>query len=664
MSIVAMKKLRLIGVQSQQKAIVKELMLLGCVQIDEPQKTAETDKLALRSGSLGEAAHDHQIQAKLINALRVLDEYAPAKRGLLSPLPEVSLDKLLDESVIPEDIKKADVILALETRVNSLNQEESRIHTSIEAIEPWKALEQPLDKLNTKRCIVNMGTLPAAMKMTDAAAVLAEAVPEAEIVEISADKVLRFCLLISLREKADEAMIAARTVGWSGINLSGYAGTVMDNLSDMSGRLRGIEKEREEVIGLIASHSEDRANIQLGVETLKTRIDRETCEGNILHTEKAFTFSGWVTAESEKLLEEKLADYCCTWETAEPDPENVEEVPVLLKNNAFTSPFNMVTEMYSRPAYNGLDPNPFIAPFFALFFGMMFADMAYGLVLLVAGLLVTLKAKPKGAMKRFAGLMIICGISTTVIGFFTGGFFGDAVTQIGKWFGQNWAIVPHLFTIHLGDIAIDMPLDLLSGNNPLYVLVLAVCLGAVHLALGVGLGMYLKIKDGQYADALLNDLCWWVIIAGIGLKLLGKTPIVLYVGLGMLVLGSFLTNKGIGKITGLFGAIYNGATGYLGDFLSYSRLMALMLAGSVIASVFNQLGSLGNKNGMTVVGTILFVVVFLIGHALNFGLNLIGCFVHTLRLQFLEFFGKWYRDGGKAFKPLNVDTKYFNVKEN
>ena len=154
-----------------------------------------------------------------------------------------------------------------------------------------------------------------------------------------------------------------------------------------------------------------------------------------------------------------------------------------------------------------------------------------------------------------------------------------------------------------------------------------------------------------------------MILAGLGLMLLGKTKIVLYIGLAMLVIGTFLTNKGFGKITGLFGAIYNGATGYLGDFLSYSRLMALMLAGSVIASVFNQLGSLGNKEGMTVGGTILFIFVFIIGHALNFGLNLIGCFVHTLRLQFLEFFGKWYRDGGRAFKPLNVKSKYVDVKE-
>ena len=173
------------------------------------------------------------------------------------------------------------------------------------------------------------------------------------------------------------------------------------------------------------------------------------------------------------------------------------------------------------------------------------------------------------------------------------------------------------------------------GPISLFALIAAICLGAIHLALGTGIGIYLKLKDGEWADALLNDLCWWVMIAGILVMVTGGTKIVLFVGIGMLVLGQLITGKGFGKITGIFGAVYNGATGYLGDLLSYSRLMALMLAGSVIASVFNQLGSLGNANGMTVGGTILFVLVFCIGHALNFYaiLSLLASFLMLLNLH-------------------------------
>jgi V/A-type H+-transporting ATPase subunit I len=372
-------------------------------------------------------------------------------------------------------------------------------------------------------------------------------------------------------------------------------------------------------------------------------------------TATAFFMDGWIPAESEEKLAEVLGGYTCAWETVEPTADEYEQVPVKLKNNKLTAPYSVVTEMYSLPAYNGLDPNPFIMPFFALFFGIMFADMAYGLLMLIAGIVALKLMKPKGTMKNMMGLLVQCGISTFIIGFFTGGFFGDAVSVVGGIFGKEWNLVPYLGTIRIGDaVAINLPLNLLEGNNPLYVLILAMVIGVVHLAIGVGIGIYLKAKDKDWLG-IAADLSWWVIFAGIAVMILAKNNIVLYVGIAIMVISAFLQGKGLGRLTGIFGAVYNGLTGYLGDILSYSRLMALMLAGSVIASVFNQLGSLG--------GILMFIPVFLIGHVLNFALNLIGCFVHTMRLQFLEFFGKWYRDGGKPFRPLNYNTKYVDIKE-
>jgi V/A-type H+-transporting ATPase subunit I len=225
---------------------------------------------------------------------------------------------------------------------------------------------------------------------------------------------------------------------------------------------------------------------------------------------------------------------------------------------------------------------------------------------------------------------------------------------VGGIFGKDWTLVPYLGTIHIGSVSIDLPLNLLEGNNPLYILILAMILGVIHLAVGVALGTYLNIRDGKWIDAAA-DVSWWIIFAGIAVMVLNGSMVLLIIGLAVMVIASFLQGKGFGRVTNIFGAVYNGVTGYLGDVLSYSRLMALMLAGSVIASVFNQLGALG--------GIILFIPVAIIGHLLNFGLNLIGCFVHTMRLQFLEFFGKWYRDGGRPFQPLNYNTKYVDIKE-
>lgn len=657
-----MKKLRLIGVHSQKEELLRELMLLGCVEVSDPGSQPEREELAaFRRSDGGKSWQKRSDQTTIQNALRLLNKYAPAKKGLLTPKPEVECEKLLDESALETDLRLAGEILALESEARALTAKASRERSNAEAMTPWASLDIPLERMQTQSCEVQLGTLPAAAAVEDVRAALAET--DVLLEEVSADKSTRYVSLLFRREDREAVAAALRPFGFSAVSLPEGTGTPEQNRAAALRRSETLMAEAEKKTGEIAAYAPYRDALQLGADTLSTRIAREETAEKLLNTESTFYFEGWLTAPEEKKLEETLSKFCCAWETEEPDPAHPEEVPIQLRNNALTRPYNIVTEMYSLPAYNGLDPNPFIMPFFALFFGIMFADMAYGLILLIAGLLFLWKAKPRGSMRNAAGLLIECGISTFVIGFLTGGFFGDVVSVIGGWFGKDWSIVPHLGTIHIGSIAIDLPLNLLEGNNPLYVLVAAICLGAIHLALGTGIGIYLKLKDGEWADALLNDLCWWVMIAGILVMVTGGTKIVLYVGIGMLVLGQLITGKGAGKITGIFSAVYNGATGYLGDLLSYSRLMALMLAGSVIASVFNQLGSLGNANGMTVGGTILFVLVFCIGHALNFALNLIGCFVHTLRLQFLEFFGKWYRDGGKAFRPLKIQTKYVDIKE-
>ena len=658
-----MKKLRLIAMQSQREEILKELMLLGCVEIRVPEEEQLTELPGLQRAG-GDSARLRAEQAKLTNALRLLGKYAPAKGGLLTPKPTVSMEKLLDESVLAEDLAAAEHIIELDGKVRRCISDQSRIRSAALSLEPWMNLDMPLETKSTSRCSLFTGTLPPTVTAEQASLALGEAAPEAELVGISEDDKARYMLLVAVKEQSDAALTALRALGWSAVSLGG-SGTPAEQTEALANELRASEEAQAGYTEELAGLGSVREALKLGVDTYSTRIAREENAEKLLNTQNTFYFEGWLTAPEEEKLGGVLSAFDCAWETEDADPEHPEEVPIKLSNNSFTSPFNLVTEMYSLPAYNGLDPNPFIAPFFALFFGIMFADMAYGIVLLVAGLLFKYKAKPTGTMKRFSGLMIICGITTFAIGFLTGGFFGDVVTQIGKWFGQEWALVPHFGSITLpGDLGvIDLPLDLLTGNNPLYVLVMAICLGAVHLLLGVGIGMYLKIKDGEWIDAIFNDFSWWIIVAGLLLMVLGKGNTVLWVGVGMMVLGNVLTEKGLGKVTGIVGKVYNGATGYLGDFLSYSRLMALMLAGSVIASVFNQLASLGNANGPTVAGCILFVLVFCIGHVLNFGLNLIGCFVHTLRLQFLEFFGKWYRDGGRAFRPLQVTTKYVNVKE-
>ena len=243
--------------------------------------------------------------------------------------------------------------------------------------------------------------------------------------------------------------------------------------------------------------------------------------------------------------------------------------------------------------------------------------------------------------------MTLCGVSTFIIGAMTGGFFGDFIPQLAKIINPESTLeLPYLFT----------PLQ-----DTMAILVGSLVLGFIQILTGMAISFVKKAKDGHVMDGVWDEGSWWVIFIGAALAILkvgniGKWPVVLIAGCVMLVIGSTRNAKGFGKLGALIGAIYNGVTGYFSDIMSYSRLMALMLAGSIIASVFNQLGAVTNN----VVG---FVIISLIGNALNFALNLLGCYVHDLRLQCLEFFNRFYQDGGKPFLPLAFETNYVDIKE-
>lgn len=656
MSIVKMKRLRLLGLRSDRDPLFRLLQKQGCVEINEPAiDPGDPDWAALtRPDGRGLAAAKEQ-NTLFNNALSILKKYSVAKEGMFLKRQALSEAELFDDDTYAAGLEAARAILEGERSIARMTAEQSKLQSQQAALAPWIPLDVPLDLEGSKSAVLVFGTVPAKADYAAMEAAVTAASEMSELFRASADQDLCYFLLVCHASAENACIEAMRPFGFSRANVRGWTGTAAENERMLDSRIAALEENLAETREHIASFAPRRDDLRRCADRSVQDIAREEAAGRLVDTDSTFYLQGWIPAEAEERLKEVLNGFTCAWETEVPAPEEYGEVPIQLKSNKLTAPYNVITEMYSLPAYNGLDPNPFIMPFFALFFGIMFADMAYGLIMAIAGFAGLKLIRPKGTMRNMMGLLIQCGISTFVIGFFTGGFFGDAVSVVGGIFGKDWTLVPYLGTIRIGGgIAIDLPLNLLEGNNPLYVLILAMILGVIHLALGVGIATYLNIKDGNWLSAAA-DLSWWVIFAGIAVLVISGSPIVLYVGIAVMVVSAFLQGKGFGRVTGIFGAVYNGLTGYLGDILSYSRLMALMLAGSVIASVFNQLGALG--------GILLFIPVALIGHFLNFALNLIGCFVHTMRLQFLEFFGKWYRDGGRPFRPLTYNTKYVDIKE-
>ena len=656
MSIVKMKRLRLLGLRSDRDQLFRLLQKQGCVEINEPSTDPDDPEWAplVKFDGRGLASVREQ-NALLNNALIILKKYAPAKEGLFRQRPILSEEELFDDETYSAGLEAARAILDLERSITAMTAEQGKLQAQKAALAPWVPLDVPLDFEGSKTVSPVFGTIPAKADYPAMEAAVAAAAEMSSLFHASTDPDLHYFLLVCHVEEEAACVEAMRPFGFARANARGWTGTAAENDKMLDRQLADLETRLTRAREQVASFAPLRDDLRRCIDRSAQDIAREEAAGHLVGTDNTFYLQGWIPAAAEGPIAAILGGFTCAWETQEPAPEEYEEVPVQLKSNKLTAPYNVITEMYSLPAYNGLDPNPFVMPFFALFFGIMFADMAYGLIMFLVGILGLKLMKPKGTMKNMMGLLIQCGISTLIIGFLTGGFFGDAVSVVGNIFGKDWALVPYLGTIRIGDsIAIDLPLNLLEGNNPLYVLILAMILGVIHLACGVAVATYLNIRDKNWLAAVA-DLSWWCIFAGIAVMVLAKNNILLYIGIAIMVISAFLQGKGFGRITGIFGAVYNGLTGYLGDILSYSRLMALMLAGSVIASVFNQLGALG--------GILLFIPVAIIGHLLNFALNLIGCFVHTMRLQFLEFFGKWYREGGRPFKPLNYNTKYIDIKE-
>lgn len=641
-----MKKLRLAVMAGERKALLKDLLLLGCVEFSEPGELESADFPGLERCASGQLSSDRADYALLTDAITLMNRYAPARGGFLKPLPEAKQDAVLDEHQLPADIALARKVTDKAEEIRRCQSETGRLETAVTALEPWAELDVPLNFRGTATTVFETASLPAAAVMADVETALWAAAPEAQLFPVSSDKTLSYLALICCRDELDAALEALRPFGFNLMSPGEYAGTAREEIRSAQEQISALAARQQKLGEEIAQLASNRDELKLRADTLSTKIARAEAEEKLMSTESTVLMQGWVPAESEEELGRVLGKYDCAWETSEPTEDEYPEVPVKLKNNRFTRALNMVTEMYSLPAYNNVDPNPLMAPFFILFYGIMLADMGYGVLMVAAAIVVLAKAKPRKGMRNFFELMLWCGISTTIWGAITGGLFSDAPLQIAQIINPDttWTGLPALFT----------PL-----NDTIMILIGAMCLGFIQIITGMIINVVIKVRRGEIFSAVFEEGTWFVLFAGVaclalGFGNIGGVPVVIVIGAVMLFIGSAKGKKGFGIITGFIAAIYNGVTGYFGDILSYSRLMALMLAGSVIAQVFNTIGAIAGN-------LIVFLIISLVGNALNFALNLLGCFVHDLRLQCLEYFGKFYEDGGKPFKPLAINTKYVTV---
>lgn len=635
-----MKHLRLLGMESEREALLKAMQDMECVEIssidgsEEALKSgfAKPDDKALMSAQ--EASRAYR------TALASLDRFAPEKKGMFRKRQGVSRAAFFSAESEENARTAAETINKDTRRLGEIESERTKNEALRATLAPWLTVDVPLGGADGALAVF-FGT--AGLNVTDdALKALADSLDGLLTwQQASSDRSLRYLLVMCHRSVRERALSALRDLGFSTVSFRGMTGTARENDKALAENLAALEKERQEIKQRIAGLGGKREALLEASDRAAIALRREEAKSRLVGTNKVFLLEGWLPADRCAALEKALEPFTCAIETREPTEDEYPQVPVQLKNNKLTRPLNMVTEMYSLPAYGTLDPNPLMAPFFILFYGIMMADMGYGLLMMIASVIISKKYRPKGTSGELFSLLGLCGISTFIMGALTGGFFGDFLTQLVAIVSPGTVFaLPKLFD----------PLDDLT-----MILIGSMALGMVQIVTGMAISLIEKCKRKKFLDAFFEEITWWIVFIGIALLALGKGAAVLYVGCALVLLGPIVQGKGWGKLTGVFGSLYNHVTGYFGDILSYTRLMALMLAGSVIAQVFNMLAAMPGN-------VIAFIIISMLGNAMNFGLNLLGCYVHDLRLQCLEFFNKFYVDGGKPFRPMTLDTEYVDLQ--
>ncbi len=640
MSIVKMKRFRLIGLEAEQESLLQALLHIGCVEISQPtEKLADPEWGALLRPD-DAALQDIREQANNVKtALAALDKYAPVKSGLFEKRKSISEGEFLSRAALESALGKASEINGHIAEIGLLYGQENRLESLRSSFSPWTSLDISLETTSTAHTHIAFGVCPSDVNILQLQEKLAQTSPSSALFLAHTDRDQHYLLFICHLSELDAGNEILKQSAFSRVTFQDVHGTAKESIAVLDQQLDQLAAQRRIHEEAVRGYQNCREDLKICSDRIAQELSKEAAKENLLTNGTIFFAEGWIPAEAEEAFAKTIFPFTCACETS--DPVEGEKPPTLLKNTKLVSSVNSITEMYSLPAYDSVDPNPLMFPFYVMFFGMMYADVAYGLILFLLSHIIIKKYHPKGGVGELLKLARVCGVTTIFWGALSGSFFADVISVVAEsFFGtENFSLY----------IPVLNPVE-----NPLPVLYLSLVLGIIQIIFGMGIKAYMLIRDGHILDAIFDVGSWWVVFAGIAVAALTGNFVVCLIGVAMLILTQGRKSPSFfGKIGGGIASLYD-ITSYLGDILSYSRLMALMLASSVIGSLVNILGALAGN-------VLVFIPIFVIGHAFNMGINVIGTYVHAARLQYLEFFGKFYREGGTPFRPLTYHTNYVDI---
>lgn len=655
MAVIDMKKLSLIGLSYDKEEILKSIQTMGNLELTDlrDQEVDEDDDISESKEEISEDLGQLNLLqgqiSKVESILSLLDRYNPVKKGLFDSKPVIDPEDLTKAYQNSDElIERAHKIIELEDQLKDLDLRVNRLNTTIDQMLPWEELDIPFEDIkDTRDARLVPGTIARASvaRFNQALENFKDSSLVARELGDYGDESCYFFVYHASLEEEMEAFF--REYAFSKSSFSGLTARPLDVIRDAEKELKSIDDKRNEIIKAINEFSFLRDELELLYDALTVEYDRQLAFLNLSNTDHTFTLEGWIPVkERERFLEtiEKVTkDVYMSFD--DPGPE--EDFPVVLENSKLVEPFEMVTDLFSSPNPREIDPNGIMAPFYALFFGMMMGDAGYGVIMGLITFLFLKILKPKGDTKKLVGVIFISSFFTFMWGVIFGGWFGNA--------GEIFGIPPLWFS---------------PSEEPIKMLIVCLGLGVVHIFAGMAVKAYANIKEGNIWAAIFDQGFWYVFYIGL----------ILWLGGGMANLGPKISDIGkymtIGGAVGLiltqgrdkkniFSKLFTGifslydVTGFLSDVLSYSRLFALALTTGIIGTIINQLGGM---LGTSWYGWIIAAVVLIVGHLFNIAINLLGAFVHTSRLQYIEFYGKFYEGGGKLFDPLGLRTKYMDIK--
>lgn len=637
MSVAKMKKLDVFTIEPYSADLAASLVKLRCVDIEA---TALREGVTSRYDASEDRISSERRRDRVGQAIAAVAPYVKKKKKMFAPKQKADLSAFASSSACGITYNAAEAVCDAVARRAGIDKEIAAVESSERAAAPWLELDFPLEGVSTQKTSTVIGSVPP--HVTDS---LLESKLEDEdcaFMRIGApptNRLLFFCP----SDGTDALVRKLAPLGFVEAVFPDGTGTAAEEMKRLGAKKKELEAESASIESLLSESAMLTDNFEILWDLEQTKVREAELRERFARTSECVQLSGFVPEKNAEKVEDLLKRSECAYEFSDPDPE--EGAPVLLENNRFARNFEWVVAMYSLPRYGTYDPTFIMSICYSILFSIMFADVGYGLLLALGGFILPRVLHLGDSTSRAFRMFGICGIFCIVTGVLFGGYFGDLPLAFIR-SADPGAEIPKTLAI-----IVDPTID------PMKFLIIGLAVGFVHLVTGQVIKFALVWKKSKL-DAIFDYAFFWIIYTGIILMILVPNNIGLYVagaGAVLVVLTAGRKEKNLlmrlpKGLLGLYGLVNFGS-----DIISYARILAIALSGTVLAQVFNILATFSRSPVFMIIGT---PIILLIGHILNLALSALSAFVHTSRLQYVEFFGKFYEDGGKPFTPAVPSSKY------